>query len=104
MKPVELVGGYELATPWSTAGGGHSQWAFARRAGTEYFLKQFLSPTYPQPGSPGSEKIKQAKRQRCDSFENHHEAVAARLKPISGEGSNLVVTKDFFRSAATTTR
>jgi serine/threonine protein kinase len=97
MKPVEFVGGYELTTPWSTAGGGQSQWAFARRAGTEYFLKQFLSPTYPQPGSPGSEKIKQAKLQRCDSFESHHKAVAARLKPISGEGSNLVVTKDFFR-------
>ena len=39
------------------AGAGFSKWTFAERDGREYFFKEFLSPTYPEEGAPGSERI-----------------------------------------------
>jgi len=96
MKVGDVIGGYVLTTNASTAGGGQSQWAFALRGGTEYFLKQFLAPTHPTPDGPGSEEIKARKLERCEAFEAQHRAVTSRLKPISGDGGNLVITKDFF--------
>jgi eukaryotic-like serine/threonine-protein kinase len=100
MKIGEVIGGYVLTTDASTAGGGQSQWAFARRGDTEFFIKQFLAPTYPTPESPGGVATKAQKLKRCELFERQHRAVANKLKPISGEGGNLVVTKSFFRHGA----
>jgi serine/threonine protein kinase len=99
MKKGDVVGGYVLTTD-PREGGGHSQWAFARKDGTEFFIKRFLSPTYPLPDGPGSAKIKAEKRARCEDFERHHRWVTSALRPISGEGSNLVITKEFFRAQA----
>jgi eukaryotic-like serine/threonine-protein kinase len=99
MKRGDLVGGYVLTTD-PREGGGNSQWAFARKDGTEFFIKRFLAPTYPLPGGPGSAKTKADKRVRCEEFERHHRWVMSALRPISGEGSNLVITKAFFRDHA----
>jgi eukaryotic-like serine/threonine-protein kinase len=99
MKKGDVVGGYVLTTD-AREGGGHSQWAFARKDGTEYFIKRFLAPTYPLPDGPGSPKTKAAKRVRCEEFERHHRWVMSVLRPIAGEGGNLVITKEFFRDRA----
>ncbi|MFC4033941.1 lipopolysaccharide kinase InaA family protein [Streptomyces polygonati] len=94
------VGPYRLEAPFSTAGGGQSQWTFATRDGTSYFIKQFLAPTYPLPDGPGSAAGKAAKRLRCERFEAHHQTIDRLLSPLSSAGGNLVVTKDFFRYGA----
>jgi hypothetical protein len=99
MKKGDVVGGYVLTTD-AREGGGHSQWAFAERDGAEFFIKRFLSPTYPVPGGPGSEKTKAAKRKRCEEFESRHRLVMNKLRWISGDGGTLEVTKDFFRDRA----
>ena len=100
MGPGDELNGYRLTTPFTTTGGGHCQWAFASRGGEEYFVKQFLNPTYPLPDGPGSEKTKAAKRARCERFAKQHTEVAEKLRPLSATGGNLVVTRDFFRHAA----
>jgi hypothetical protein len=99
MKNGDVLGGYVLTTD-PQPGGGHSEWAFARKDGEDFFLKRFLQPTFPLPEAPGSENTKRLKRTRCDSFERHQRQVMSKLRPIAGEGGNLVVTKAFFRDKA----
>ena len=94
----DVIGGYELVTDFTTAGGGQSRWAFAKRKGTEYFLKEFLSPKFPVDGAPGSEATKARQRNACTAFEKHHNAITQVLRPLSSSGGNLVVTTDFFRA------
>ncbi|WP_051110526.1 protein kinase domain-containing protein [Longispora albida] len=100
MSTHNAIRGYVLTQPFSTAGGGQSKWTFAERAGREYFIKQFLAPTYPLDDGPGSPATKARKRERCEQFEKHHRAITERLKPLSKSGGNLVVTEEFFREGA----
>jgi serine/threonine protein kinase len=93
----EVIHGYRLVTPFSTAGGGQCQWALAEQGGVTYFLKRFLSPRYPVDDSPGSETTKRRKREQCRAFEQHHRALMDALQHRSGAGGNLVVTRHFFR-------
>jgi eukaryotic-like serine/threonine-protein kinase len=99
MKKGDVLNGYVLTTD-PQGGGGHSEWAFAQKDGEEYFLKRFLHPAYPLPDGPGSEKTKAYNRQRCENFQRQQRLVMRKLRPIAGEGGNLVVTKDFFRERA----
>lgn len=100
MKAGTIIHGYKLLRDFTTAGGGQSMWTFAEKDGTEVFLKQFLSPTYPLPDGPGSESVKERKRTRCQAFESHHKALIRAIGPLSTSGGNLIVTKDFFREGA----
>jgi eukaryotic-like serine/threonine-protein kinase len=99
MKKGDVLNGYVLTTD-PQGGGGHSEWAFAQKDGEEYFLKRFLYPAYPLPDGPGSEKTKAYNRQRSENFQRQQRLVMRKLRPIAGEGGNLVVTKDFFRERA----
>ena len=49
---TEIIRGYEILEPFRIVGGGQSRWTFARKDTRNYFIKQFLSPTYPTPESP----------------------------------------------------
>lgn len=97
---MTMVGKYSLLTDFHTAGGGQCRWAFAARDGKEYFIKEFLRPTYPMPGGPGSEQTKAAKRRQCEAFEARHRQMMRELKKLSVDGGNLIVAKDFFRDGA----
>jgi len=96
MKPGDRVGRYRITQPFTNAGGGQSEWTFAERDGVSYFLKRFLRPTYPVPGAPGGERVKENKRRQCAAFEEHHRGIQALLGPLSASGGNLVVAREFF--------
>lgn len=100
MKAGDVINGYRLVRDFSVVGAGLSKWTFAERGGREYFLKEFLSPTYPDDSAPGSEKTKARKRERCAVFEAQHRGMQTALAPLSAYGGNLIVTLDFFRSGA----
>jgi serine/threonine protein kinase len=100
LKAVELVHGYRLLEDFRVVGAGLSEWTFAERAGREYFIKRFLSPTYPEDTAPGSEKTKARKRARCAAFEAHHRGIQAAMAPLTTYGGNLIATLDFFREGA----
>src|SRR4051794_8355815 len=100
MRAGDVLNGYRLLGDFTVVGAGLSQWTFAERGGRRYFLKEFLSPTYPDESAPGSEKIKAKKRARCARFEEHHRSIQAALAPLSAYGGNLIVTLDFFRWGA----
>ncbi len=100
MKAGEVINGYTILEDFKVVGAGLSKWTFAERGGREFFIKEFLSPTYPDEHAPGSEKTKAKKRARCARFEAHHRGIQKALAPISTYGGNLIVTLDFFRWGA----
>ena len=100
MKAGDVINGYTILEDFKVVGAGLSKWTFAERGGRQFFIKEFLSPTYPDDAAPGSEKTKSKKRARCAVFESHHRGMQTALAPLSAYGGNLIVTLDFFRWGA----
>ena len=96
----DTIGGYRLLEDFRVVGAGLSEWTFAERDGRTYFIKRFLSPTYPDDAAPGSAKTKARKRARCAAFEAHHRGIQAAMAPLTSYGGNLIATLDFFRYGA----
>jgi serine/threonine protein kinase len=100
VKAGDVINGYVILEDFRVVGAGLSKWTFAAKDGHEYFIKEFLSPTYPDEHAPGSAQTKMRKRRRCAAFERHHRRIQEALAAISGVGGNLIVTLDFFRWGA----
>jgi eukaryotic-like serine/threonine-protein kinase len=100
VKAGDVINGYTVLEDFRVVGAGLSKWTFAAKDGREYFLKEFLSPTWPDEHAPGSAQTKMRKRQRCAAFERHHRRIQEALAAVSGLGGNLIVTLDFFRWGA----
>jgi serine/threonine protein kinase len=100
VKAGDVVNGYLILEDFKVVGAGLSKWTYAERGGRQFFIKEFLSPTYPDDAAPGSEKTKARKRARCATFEAQHRGMQKALAPLSAYGGNLIVTLDFFRWGA----
>lgn len=100
MRKGETLNGYKIITDFKLAGG-QSKVAFAIKGGKEFFVKEFLSPKYPVPLSPGSDKIKKRKRKQCETFLKHHKKIISLLRLKTSLNGNLVVPVDFFRVGST---
>jgi eukaryotic-like serine/threonine-protein kinase len=96
----DVLNGYRLLEDFRVVGAGLSEWSFAERGGRIFFIKRFLSPTYPEADAPGSERTKAKKRARCAAFEAHHRGIQAAMAPLTTYGGNLIATLDFFRIGA----
>ena len=94
-----IIHGYELTTDWKVVGG-MSEVAFARKDGKEWFIKKFISPKYPLPESPGSERMKEKQRKKCEVFERRHKDINSRISTCCGLGGNLIYAVDFFRDGS----
>jgi hypothetical protein len=66
MRAGDLLHGYLLLEDFRVVGAGLSEWTFAKRDGRTYFIKRFLSPTYPDAGPvvPPSRLTIEASRRR----------------------------------------
>lgn len=93
------INGYELTSDWKVIGG-MSEIAFARKDGRDWFIKKFLSPKFPLPGSPGSERMKEKQRKKCEVFEKHHKDINGRIGSCCGLGGSLIYAVDFFREGS----
>ena len=100
MLKGSILNGYTVLQDFKTAGSGNSKWSFVRKHEKEYFIKEFLQPTYPTKQSPGSASTKKRKLERCKEFEGHQNDLKSRLGNRSVSGGNLVITLEFFRVAA----
>jgi len=100
VKAGDVVNGYLILEDFKVVGAGLSKWTFAERGGRQFFIKEFLAPTYPDDAAPGSDKTKAKKRARCAIFEAQHLGMQKALAPLSAYGGNLIVTLDFFRWGA----
>lgn len=97
MLEGNVINGYRILQDFVVAGG-MSKVTFAEKGGKVYFIKEFLSPKYPLPDSPGSEKVKAQRRKACEAFEKHHKELNKKIATKVSLGGNLVLSVDFFRS------
>ena len=97
MRAGETINGYEILRD-SIPAGGKGEISFARKGGTEYFIKVFLDYKYPVDGAPGSPKIKAEKKKKCERFEQHQKNLNDKIATKCAIGGNLVYAIDFFRS------
>ena len=100
LRAGDMLRGYRLLEDFRVVGAGLSEWTFAEQGGRIYFVKRFLSPTYPDDAAPGSPKTKARKRERCAAFEAHHRGIQVAMAPLTTYGGNLIATLDFFREGA----
>lgn len=96
MKQGTTVRDYLITTKPSNLNAGKCLWAFARKDGRDYFIKEFLEPLRPRPDSMGSVASKQRRHALCQQFEDRHEQVFALLRADDLNAGNLVLPVDFF--------
>ncbi|KZB88236.1 protein kinase domain-containing protein [Amycolatopsis regifaucium] len=96
MKLGELVNGYEIVTRPSNTNAGKCLWAFARKEGEDFFVKEYLDPKRPRPDSMGTVTDKKRRLAECRRFELHHERLSRLLRADHLHAGNLVLAKDFF--------
>jgi serine/threonine protein kinase len=100
LRAGDMLRGYRLLGDFRVVGAGLSEWTFAEQGGRIFFVKRFLSPTYPDDAAPGSPRTKARKRERCAAFEAHHRGIQVAMAPLTTYGGNLIATLDFFREGA----
>lgn len=92
----DIINGYTILEEPKVVGG-MSIISFASKGDEVFFIKEFLAPKYPLPDSPGSEKMKEKKRNECLAFEEHHKQLIDKIDQRVERGGNIVKTIDFFR-------
>lgn len=92
---MEKLGSYELTGHLTAQNGGYSVWGFGRKNGRNYFLKQFLSPKYPENDTISSPASIEKRKRRCESFQQKKAALYERIDQNSD--GNAVRIEEFFR-------
>lgn len=91
----DMLGSFELITPLTNQNSGFSVWGFARREGNDYFVKQFLSPIYPDGDRVSSPERIQKKIRQCKKFEQEKTELYRALNDHSD--GNAMRVQEFFR-------
>lgn len=91
----EMLGSFELITPLTNQNSGFSVWGFARREGNDYFIKQFLTPIYPEGDQVLSAERIQKKIKQCKKFEQEKTELYRALNNHSD--GNAMRVQEFFR-------
>lgn len=90
-----IINGYELLTELNNKNSGFSKWAFARKNGKTYFIKELLEPIYPVDASVMSEEMRTRKERLCWDFEEKFTKFYRAINRASH--GNLVRIEEFFR-------
>lgn len=92
---MEMLGTYELTGHLSSQNSGYSIWGFGKRNGRNYFIKQFLSPKYPEGDTVSSPERLQKKINQCRKFEQMKTEIYRNLN--DNTDGNAVRVTEFFR-------
>ncbi len=92
---MEMLGKYELTGHLSSQNSGYSVWGFGKKDGKDFFIKQFLSPKYPENDTVSSPERLQKKKQQCEKFENQKISIYQALN--ENTDGNAVRVCEFFR-------
>ena len=93
---MSVIKGYKLLGELSAQNAGFCQWGFCEKSGREYFIKEFLTPVYPEDTSELSAKVIERKRKVCDDFYSKKREFYNALD-CCRTGNNILI-QDFFRS------
>ena len=91
----EYIGPYQITEPLTTHGAGFSKWGFGSCGGKTFFLKEFLSPVYPDESLGLSPAIVDRRRRHCEKYEEEKRELFSRINRISD--GNVLKIEHFFR-------
>lgn len=94
---ADLINGYELLNPFQNQDAGFSRWTTALKNGETYFLKEFISPKYPDE-STLTENLRNTRIRECKTFEEEKSRLFREINKASD--GNLVRITEFFRADA----
>lgn len=92
---MEMLGSYELTGHLSSENAGYSLWGFGKKEGRDYFIKQFLSPKYPENDTVSSPERLKKKMKQCQKFEEQKLSIYQALN--ANTDGNAVRVTEFFR-------
>lgn len=95
---MNRINGYKLLGELNSQNAGTSRWGFCEKDGRDYYIKEFLSPVYPEDTKDLSEKIVERKRRICGDFYSQKRNFYDVLNGCR-TGNNILV-HDFFRSGS----
>lgn len=90
----ETINRYNLLGSFQNQDAGFSRWTFAEKDGNKFFLKEFLSPVYPDQDSL-TETLRLERIEECREFEKKQKLLYERVNKASD--GNLVRIIEFFR-------
>lgn len=91
---LEKIGNYQLITELTNKNSGFGKWGFAVYEGKQYFIKQFLSPVYPDERMDLPADIRNKRIQECkDFFDKKNRLYEAIARAYNG---NIIKIEDFF--------
>lgn len=89
---------YTITKELTNKHSGFAKWGFAEKDGEEFFIKEFLSPVYPDECSPISQEQKQKKINECFEWVNRKSELYEAIRETSN--GNIIVPRDFFRDGS----
>ena len=92
---MEKLGSYLLTGHLTSQNSGYSVWGFGKKNGRDFFIKQFLSPKYPDNDTVSSPASIEKRRKRCERFEQKKSAIYRMINENSD--GNAVRIEEFFR-------
>jgi len=95
MENLEMLGDYRLTTQLTSQNSGFSVWGYGIKNGREYFIKQFLSPKYPENDNISSPQRLQKRLALCEDFEYSKRRLYQTLNRCSD--GNALRVHEFFR-------
>jgi hypothetical protein len=85
VKAGDVINGYRILEDFRVVGAGLSKWTFAAKDGREYFIKEFLSPTFPDEHAPGSAQTKFRTRWAAHNVRQHQTGRKRLHHPVVGD-------------------
>lgn len=98
MATALQINNYRFDKPLTSENSGFSKWGIGKRGGRSYFVKEFLSPTYPVDDSVYTPEAKRDKVQLCNQFEEEKKRLYSAIRAASD--GNLIAVEQFFRVGA----
>lgn len=89
-----VINGYELISDFRNDNSGFSRWAFARKDGIEFFIKEFLTPVYPDDKVNLAPHLVKSRIELCEEFYNSKRKLYDALDKC--DTGNIVCISDFF--------
>lgn len=91
----KIINEYELLGELVTNNSGFSRWGFATKNGEEFFIKEFLTPVYPENEAMFTPRQLMAKKNGCALFEKDNRELYSKINGASD--GNLACIEEFFR-------
>ena len=95
------VNGYRIQGEFTTENAGLSRWAFGEKNDREFFIKEFLTPVFPDPAADLSPRILERKRKVSLDFYRRKSRFYQALERCR-TGNNVIVHEFFLEGPITT--